>query len=265
MSLGQIGKKYSNETKVKRSKAMKSLWARPGFRKKMVGAILSGEKHPMYGRTHTRTAREKIRKALTGRKLSEQHKKKLSLAGMGRKMSERNRCKLIKRLKGNKYSLGKKRSEEYKRNFSIARTGLKHSDEAKRKMSESYWKSNTRRGEKHYNWKGGITPLCDRIRRLSEYKKWRKLSFQRDNYTCVKCQQKGGTLNVDHYPKSFSDIFYENKITSVEEAKKCADFWDIKNGRTLCLNCHKKTETYAGKTKQKYERKRKAERCLAGP
>lgn len=28
------------------------------------------------------------------------------------------------------------------------------------------------------------------------------------------------------------------------------DLWDINNGRTLCVDCHKKTETYGHKTKK---------------
>ncbi len=31
----------------------------------------------------------------------------------------------------------------------------------------------------------------------------------------------------------------ENNITSFEQALKCLKLWDINNGRTLCLNCHK--------------------------
>lgn len=29
----------------------------------------------------------------------------------------------------------------------------------------------------------------------------------------------------------------------------CEELWDLNNGRTLCIDCHKKTETWGGKTK----------------
>ena len=35
----------------------------------------------------------------------------------------------------------------------------------------------------------------------------------------------------------------------MEKAKKCKELWDINNGETLCIACHKKTDSYAN-TKQ---------------
>lgn len=65
-----------------------------------------------------------------------------------------------------------------------------------------------------------------------EYKLWRKSVFERDNYTCIECGQIGGILNADHI-KAFS-LFPDLRF-------------DIKNGRTLCVNCHKKTDSYGVK------------------
>ena len=53
-------------------------------------------------------------------------------------------------------------------------------------------------GELNHNWKGGITPLMESIRRLSIYKDWRKAVYERDDYTCQHCGEKGGELNADH-------------------------------------------------------------------
>jgi 5-methylcytosine-specific restriction endonuclease McrA len=95
-------------------------------------------------------------------------------------------------------------------------------------------------GEANTNWKGGITPVVESIRRLPEYKQWRDSIYARDNFTCVKCEQRGGRLNADHAPVMFHKIIEQHAIKSTEEAVKCALLWDITNGQTLCWSCHKK-------------------------
>lgn len=90
-----------------------------------------------------------------------------------------------------------------------------------------------RAGSKNNNWKGGITPINLKIRTSTEYKFWRKSVFMRDNYACIWCgDDRGGNLEADHI-KPFA-YFPELRL-------------DINNGRTLCTNCHKQTDTYAGK------------------
>lgn len=104
-------------------------------------------------------------------------------------------------------------------------------------------------GALNNHWKGGVTKLQDSIRKLSEYKLWRKQIFARDNFTCQICFKRNGDKNVDHYPKQYAYLLRENRITSIEQAIKCSQLWDINNGRTLCVPCHKKTETYLRKLK----------------
>lgn len=79
------------------------------------------------------------------------------------------------------------------------------------------------------NWKGGITPINEKIRKSIEYKLWRKAVFERDNFTCKFCGQVGGKIQADHI-KPFA-LFPELRFA-------------IDNGRTLCENCHRKTETW---------------------
>jgi len=101
--------------------------------------------------------------------------------------------------------------------------------------------------EKHWNWKGGRTALRKQVQQTYLYRQWRKSVFERDNYTCQECGITGTTLNADHI-KPYSKIISENKIETVEQAKMCLELWNILNGRTLCVACHKNTETYGGKS-----------------
>lgn len=89
------------------------------------------------------------------------------------------------------------------------------------------------RGKNHHNWKGGVTSINDKIRKSREYKIWRNAVFERDNYTCVLCNLRGVELNADHI-KSF--------------AKHPELRLELSNGRTLCVTCHRNTDTYGFKT-----------------
>src|SRR3990167_3882745 len=42
-------------------------------------------------------------------------------------------------------------------------------------------------GEKSPSWKGGITPINEKLRRTIDYKNWRKAVYERDNFTCQEC------------------------------------------------------------------------------
>ena len=99
-------------------------------------------------------------------------------------------------------------------------------------------------GEKSPAWKGGITPINKRIRRRKQYLEWRREVFERDNYTCVLCgdrnmKGRGQTviLQADHI-KPFA-FFPELRF-------------EINNGRTLCVPCHRLTDTF-GRRAYKYE------------
>ena len=84
-------------------------------------------------------------------------------------------------------------------------------------------------------WKGGITPINIKIRMSLEYKLWRRAVFERDNYQCIwGGKEHGNKLNADHI-KRFSD-YPELRFA-------------IDNGRTLCADCHRKTDTYGGRIK----------------
>lgn len=89
--------------------------------------------------------------------------------------------------------------------------------------------------DKNVNWKGGVTPIHQQIRTSTPYKRWREAVFKRDDYRCLDCGEKGGSLHADHiYP-----FAYFPRLR-----------FDINNGRTLCVECHRKTPTYATKSFQ---------------
>ena len=99
------------------------------------------------------------------------------------------------------------------------------------------------KGKKHPNWKGGITSLTRLVRRSFQYRQWRSDIFTRDDFTCQICGERGGKIVADHI-KAFNLIWEENNIKTFEESLNCEELWNINNGRTLCKNCHGKTENY---------------------
>ena len=108
-----------------------------------------------------------------------------------------------------------------------------------------------KRGNGNPNWKGGTTPINKAIRKSTKYIEWRTFIFIRDNRKCVLCNSKK-EVQVDHYPIPFSAIL--NKLiveqgleNLLEKAISYELFWITDNGRTLCFDCHKKTDSYGGK------------------
>lgn len=91
-------------------------------------------------------------------------------------------------------------------------------------------------GDRSGTWKGGVTPINLKIRKSSKYKKWRTQVFERDDYTCTICKDRGVALNADHI-KPFS---------THPELR-----FELDNGRTLCVDCHKLTDSYGVNTGKK--------------
>ena len=218
------------------------------------------------GKKHTEESKKKMSLAKIGRKLSNEHKQKLKDTNvkfwLGKKRSEETimkmklnhkkgffseeiRKKIGQRSLGNKYNLGKKHSEETKRKMSIASKGklkpwfkgkpltVEHKENVRKsllgiKRSESFKKeiSERMKGEKNHAWKGGITPINEKIRASLEYKLWRESVFKRDNWKCQICgDNRGGNLQANHIKlfSTYPDLRF-----------------DIKNGITLCKICHSK-------------------------
>ena len=126
----------------------------------------------------------------------------------------------------------------HKTSSHITTLGMKGSEKQKQVMRE-------RTGEKHYNWKGGVTKIGNSCRTMPEYIKWRSTCFIRDNFTCQECEATGYV--TVHHIKSFARLITENNIKVRKEARDCKDMWDITNGVTLCEECHSKTDNYKGR------------------
>jgi 5-methylcytosine-specific restriction endonuclease McrA len=82
---------------------------------------------------------------------------------------------------------------------------------------------------------GWVTPKNLLIRKSAEYKAWRKAVFERDGYTCVQCGDKSR--------RGHSVILHADRIRPFAYYPELR--FNLSNGRTLCVECHKKTETYS--------------------
>ena len=205
------GKHHSGETRRKLSNSIRDLWQDPKYRKRMSNA------HK--GKKVSKETRERLSKALKGREFSEGWKRKIGDALRGRTCSKehilKNKCT----------HLGKGLPDETKRKISKANKGQipwikgrQHTKESRERISKAF------KGKNHWNWKGGLTSENRRIRRSIEFKLWRESVFERDDYTCQKCYQRGGKIVSHHI------INFENNPDLR---------FKVDNGITLCERHHK--------------------------
>lgn len=141
-----------------------------------------------------------------------------------------------------RYWLGKKRSIDDRKKMREAGKkrigslnsfyGKNHTEEAKQKNREKH--KGKKIGENNSSWKGGITPINQKIRTSIDYELWRIAVFARDGFTCQKYGIKGGKLvahhiqNFSHYPELRFAI--DNGITLSNKAhKKFHKKFGIKN------------------------------------
>jgi hypothetical protein len=188
------------------------------------------------------------------RKFSDEHKRKLSEAHKGQ----------IPWNKGKKlppsHMLGKKHTEESKKKMSKSQRdnykngrvpwnkGIPMSDEAKKKLSEAksgvpnphkgvypgHWAGKRRpeiTGENHYLWNGGPDSEYEKIRKSPEMREWRRKVFERDDYICQSCGERGGRLQAHHI--MFFSKFPEMRLL-------------VSNGQTLCKECHARLHSEVG-------------------
>jgi 5-methylcytosine-specific restriction endonuclease McrA len=79
--------------------------------------------------------------------------------------------------------------------------------------------------DRNGNWRGGVTRGRKKILSTARYKRWRRAVFERDDFTCVDCGQRGGSLEADH-------------------VKQWAHYprlrYAVSNGATRCADCHRR-------------------------
>lgn len=136
--------------------------------------------------------------------------------------------------RGNK---GKIHTYEQNRKNGLSKVGNKnmlgkhHSLKSKRKISKS--RRGKCVGENHPHWKGGITPIHNKIRGSIAYKSWEYNVKHRDCNCCQKCGENRIKYIMVHHVLNFSN-HPELRFT-------------ISNGITFCRLCHKEFHKKYGK------------------
>lgn len=182
----------------------------------------TGSKNHFYGKKHAPATLRMIGLKHRRENLSQETLNKMRLAALGRQGSEKQK--------------------EAARAFNKKRVYKPHSLESRKKNSDAHkgkkpWNHGVPnpafRGANNPRWKGGITSENMRIRSSLKYVTWRRKVFARDGYMCILGgKAHGSRLEADHI-KTFSEF---PKLR-----------FRLNNGRTLCRDCHKKTETYGNR------------------
>jgi hypothetical protein len=122
-------------------------------------------------------------------------------------------------------------TEEHKKKIGLSQIGRKSWNKGQNKYTNSSIKKQSHSitgimaGKKHPFWRGGITPLKERLRKTIQYVEWRRTVFERDNYQCQKCGQREVDIEAHH----IKPFIYYPKL-----------WFKVSNGLTLCKGCHRK-------------------------
>lgn len=133
---------------------------------------------------------------------------------------------------GNTQSCGCLKIEKSKQNIKLGIKWTK-SEIGKKFLRE---RNSYRRGIKAYNWQGGKEEDNIRLRRSPEAMQWRLKVYERDGFQCQLCGEKQKRLNA-HHKKPWS-FFPELR-------------YEIDNGLTVCVDCHRLLHKANGNPKRK--------------
>ena len=144
-----------------------------------------------------------------------------------RKENANTKTALLARSETGKKNKGSKRTEEFKKKRSDKYKGSgnpfynkTHSLETRQRLSAHF------QGVSKEEWQGFRNSEAKRAWKSKRAKRWSQEVFQLDDYTCALCGLRGGDLEAHH-------------ITP--RAKAPERTYDLTNGITLCVSCHRKT------------------------
>lgn len=125
---------------------------------------------------------------------------------------------------------------QYRQRMSEVHKGQKMSESTKEKQRQRMTGNKYCLGKIPWNKGQGIATDYQRYKFSNAHKEWRTQIFIRDNYTCKECGTRSGNgkrveLNADHI-KPYA-LYPDLRLA-------------LSNGRTLCIDCHRQTETYGG-------------------
>lgn len=126
------------------------------------------------------------------------------------------------------WNKGKKMSDQHRERVRQANLGKKYSKEVNLKKGSL--------GQSNGNYIDGTSKFTVSHYKSQQYKLWRNSVFERDNFTCQDCGAKDVYLEA-HHIKGWAQY---------PELR-----FDLENGKTLCKECHKRTDNYKGKGKRK--------------
>ncbi len=170
-----------------------------------------------------------------GKHLSEETKDKIRQKHIGKKLSEVTKLKIKQWMISNKPFLGRHHTEKSKQIQREKMKGRKLTPEHRAKVIKSLIWGDVK-GEKSHGWKGGISSINARIRSSKEFIEWRDKVKERDKYICVWCGFYSKSNHADH----IAPFAYFPELR-----------FSVDNGRTLCVKCHRKTDTYGNKNLNK--------------
>lgn len=189
-----------------------------------------GKNNPFYGKQHTK---ESIKK------MSDSQRGKVSHM-LGKHHSEESKIKMSKSHKGVPSAMkGKHHTEEARKKMGVKKgmfSGEKNPNYGKhfsKKIRDKISKSNKKRYLEKCK-QLGIKPNTYR-ERPKKFERWARQIKIKDGFTCQLCHETGGKLR-SHHIKAWVD--YPN------------DRYNIKNGITLCKECHDYVHKTNGEVQQ---------------
>jgi hypothetical protein len=177
-------------------------------------------KDPAYKAKITEKNRERAASVDWRKKRSETQKKLWQDPAYRQHMSEAHKGKTISKEQREKMAIGIRR--RYKEDPSFRE---KISQASKKTWQNPQYREKILRkllGEKYEHL--GIKPhYTKKIKQSLPYRRWREQVYERDDFTCQLCGQRGGKLEPHHI---YEFSLYPDKR------------FDVKNGVTLCRKCH---------------------------